>query len=1357
MLNFQVRKLRCIAIITLLSFVNTIVLSAHAHVATVPQTQIASSLKSLTTIENSDSEYLFKEVEYLTDDVFNGYKYFYEKLKADNYNALLDTDFIPIGVGDITIFIPSMRSMPKLIGTPFVERALIQSQLTTLIHQRWIPGYDSYEDQVKQLYTNGIRLSLSWGLKIGESVPKEKLSSIPYDIIWPEVVNVNGQQALVPVVYLSQTTLNTKIENNTVSLGSANLSFENITIDGAHIQVRRNALIKTRENFVNKNTVFEAKDIIIASGRNIENHSGTISGDKLKLIANKVVNNTLVIRHNYAMGFNDKIGSIATIKAIGDIDVDTKSDIANIGGELSAQGSIKLNAGGSIFIVPQQKTSNHEFNSEIWKLKESSLKNIPSKITAGEVLSLISEKAVLIKGSELEGKTLVEILAKLGIRILNDEDSYSYYEKYEVELEGFFSKEREFTEKQQLATTLVRSLIKSGNNIVINTKLGDIVLRAIKLESEGSTEIVAEDGAIDVQIAKEKSFYSYSSVSEGAFRFKYRGYGHNKETAFYNELFARGILRLDAAKGFRIEYAGEGSLDEIINNLSQSPELAWLKDVRSRSDINWQHVELALEEWDYKQQGLTKASAAIICIAVAVSTGGAGASLLSGVTTNSTLVAMTQAAITNIATQATVSIASGNSIGETLHNLGSKQAIKSLATSVVTAGVLDVVDSNLFNSTPTAEAGSQAATANSSVLIDIPEQSLQMLSHAIVNVSVDRLINGSAQDSFSQSLINSMALDAVNKIGATLAGKIGNAARGGKIDTAIQYILHAALGCAIGTVSASIDNDEKELACYSGAGGAVVGEFIAQQYLKSLKEDLNYKLTDWIEHQNPDMDTVIRKSKEWKRKGVDLAKLAAGITAFALKGNVDIAAQTGANAAENNALPLVWIAAVAISAAYTTYVGDGNPIEGLKEIGRGNDVISQTMGPIIDEAIKKGFETLSHDQQVLVVNALQKLSALTEAALLTADNSTGNIASEWWNSLDEETQAALKGTTIVVSSITGGGAAAKTTLKVGEKVIDVVGNAKALLKKKKNSGRNILSDGGGSDAEAGHSNLPVNETGATTRADNPGGRNIGDETGGESDFNGSESHPVKKDDPKSESLSKSNIELNRLADDFIVKLPESKQIINDMLELSKSGKIKGLGDWIEFASPKGHSNKSDLVSELREAKRIILDNPNSIVDIGSDLNPPLRKNGERMTTMDLIVEGPIVRNIEVKTIEKPIRTSKEVLKGISHAAEKAKERVEDGKPFKGRIEGTSVIELQLGKKRKGKLITDVSLDGTVKTYSLDGVERKSSNIFDSITNDLNNYKGEGVELVDSFNVVDKTSGELLALYSKNGNIWVRIK
>ncbi|WP_228732138.1 DUF637 domain-containing protein, partial [Acinetobacter baumannii] len=62
----------------------------------------------------------------------------------------------------------------------------------------------------------------------------------------------------------------------------------------------------------------------------------------------------------------------------------------------------------------------------------------------------------------------------------------------------------------------------------------------------------------------------------------------------------------------------------------------------------------------------------------------------------STLGAMANAAITSLATQAGVSlINNGGDIGKTLKDLGSKDSIKSLATSVVTAGLLSQVGTAL--------------------------------------------------------------------------------------------------------------------------------------------------------------------------------------------------------------------------------------------------------------------------------------------------------------------------------------------------------------------------------------------------------------------------------------------------------------------------------------------------------------------------------------------------------------------------------------------------------------------------------------------------------------------------------------
>ncbi|MGU3313901.1 DUF637 domain-containing protein, partial [Acinetobacter sp. M5A5_2a] len=157
-------------------------------------------------------------------------------------------------------------------------------------------------------------------------------------------------------------------------------------------------------------------------------------------------------------------------------------------------------------------------------------------------------------------------------------------------------------------------------------------------------------------------------------------------------------------------------LRDAILDLSKKPGNEYLKELVNRKDVDWQTVLLTQKDWDYKQQGLTAAGAAIIVIIITIvtmgtgtaaaagaaggtaasgTTVGLGASMIgsAGITTTaagaivpSTLGAMANAAITSLATQAGVSlINNGGDIGKTLKDLGSKDSIKNLATSVVTA------------------------------------------------------------------------------------------------------------------------------------------------------------------------------------------------------------------------------------------------------------------------------------------------------------------------------------------------------------------------------------------------------------------------------------------------------------------------------------------------------------------------------------------------------------------------------------------------------------------------------------------------------------------------------------------------
>ncbi|MCL1624437.1 DUF637 domain-containing protein, partial [Moraxella sp. Tifton1] len=118
-----------------------------------------------------------------------------------------------------------------------------------------------------------------------------------------------------------------------------------------------------------------------------------------------------------------------------------------------------------------------------------------------------------------------------------------------------------------------------------------------------------------------------------------------------------------------------------------------------RDDINWQQLILTDEDWDYKQQGLTPAGAAIVTIALSIATGGASSSIASAATTafqSNTIGAMASTAFNTLTNKAAISLINNQgNIKATLKELGSKDSVKQLAFALASAGIGHKIDKTL--------------------------------------------------------------------------------------------------------------------------------------------------------------------------------------------------------------------------------------------------------------------------------------------------------------------------------------------------------------------------------------------------------------------------------------------------------------------------------------------------------------------------------------------------------------------------------------------------------------------------------------------------------------------------------------
>ncbi|ELL30494.1 pre-toxin domain with VENN motif family protein [Neisseria meningitidis 77221] len=347
------------------------------------------------------------------------------------------------------------------------------------------------------------------------------------------------------------------------------------------------------------------------------------------------------------------------------------------------------------------------------------------------------------------------------------------------------------------------------------------------------------------RIQTEEKLESNSTVWQ-----KQAGSGSTVETLKLPSFEGPALPKLTAPGGY-IADIPKGNLKTEIEKLAKQPEYAYLKQLQVAKNVNWNQVQLAYDRWDYKQEGLTEAGAAIIALAVTVVTSGAGTGAVLGL--NGAAAAATDAAFASLASQASVSfINNKGDVGKTLKELGRSSTVKNLVVAAATAGVADKIGASALNN-----------VSDKQWINNLTVNLANAGSAALINTAVN---GGSLKDNLEANILAAL----VNTAHGEAASKIK------QLDQhyIVHKIAHAIAGCA-----AAAANKGK---CQDGAIGAAVGEILGEALLDGRDPgSLNVK----------DRAKIIAK-----------AKLAAGTVAALSKGDVNAAANAAAVAVESNAL-----------------------------------------------------------------------------------------------------------------------------------------------------------------------------------------------------------------------------------------------------------------------------------------------------------------------------------------------------------------------------------------------------------------------------------------------------------------------
>ncbi|WP_039914192.1 cytidine deaminase-like fold-containing protein [Cellvibrio mixtus] len=833
---------------------------------------------------------------------------------------------------------------PKFVGDSFVQSRIIRAQYRSLMGRYFFSGVLRSEEieaiETSRLYENAKTYAaannLTLGNPLGNAAPLQ-------DMIWPELKQINGKSYLVPVVHLSQNTLNNKVVGHLIEFDS-NAVFAGIQLDFATLIAGYNSTITGLGGIINNGGDIKSPgNLTLATNGTLANMGGNITAaQNLTIYSNDFYNKTLVVPYKDKNGEGTRLGAVAGINAQdGNLLIKAANNITFAGSTAGAGGTLTLNAAGDINILPVVTGGSSQSQEGHWKVNKNTTDLLMSRLAADDTLSLIASGVINITASELiSTKGGIELLAQNGIHIIDELE--------QTQIQKVDRKGKTTGTSSEFRTEAVRAILKAGKGVLLDSAHGDVVLKATEITSADGTQVNARDGKVHLLMTKELEEFHLQTVKKSTWTIKTRTEDVIHENNIQNAIL--GGLKVQATYGINVEYTGKegATLKEQIEEFRKVPEMKWMADLYDQAladagpGLNWEVMEEVHKEIRKTKRNLSPAAMAIIAICVAVAMGPVGASLVGssggGVAAaisssiGGTLGAAVSAGAVALTTQAVQSLAAGNNLRETLNAMDSDESLRSLAISMVTAGAMQHTDFKIFD-----------AVKGDSLGVSLARQAGHVVVDATVSAGISVAINGGNFDAFKNTFKQSLIANSINTIGEHMAKTIGKAFDHGidstALDTALKYISHAASGCIIGAATAQTSNSSSQAnsSCLAGAGGAVIGEYIGSKYRNSnevlaAKEAIdsfiaengetvaklraagytNEKILE-IFSSRSNVPYLMNQLDQLQRKGVDLAKLGAAFSAFAVGANesqINIAASMGETTAQNNALSLIGAATV---------------------------------------------------------------------------------------------------------------------------------------------------------------------------------------------------------------------------------------------------------------------------------------------------------------------------------------------------------------------------------------------------------------------------------------------------------------
>ncbi|MGE7993318.1 filamentous hemagglutinin N-terminal domain-containing protein [Pseudomonas sp. NPDC089554] len=394
----------------------------------------------------------------------------------------------------------------KRLGDGFYEQRLIQQALVARTGQRFLDGQTSDEQLFKHLMDNAIQSKQQLDLALGISLTSAQVAALTHDIVWLENAEVNGEQVLVPVLYLANANHRLAANGALIAGSDVNLIAGQQLDNVGTLRASNSLSAQAGGNLVNSGLVEAGKRLDLQAGNDLVNKAGgIIAGRDVSLTATQdVLNERTLTSHQSSNGSyaqqRDFVDNAARVEATNNLVVNAGRDVLNRGGALASGGDthIKADRDVSLSSVAQRVSNDHGVRHN-----NSSVTQNGSSVQAGQDLTISAGRDVTAIASQVEVKRDLAMTAVGDLSLVSAAN-----EQHSA------TKTRKVTAQDDRVTQVASTVTAGGN---LNLRAGEDLTLVASQAKAGKEAYLYAGNDVELLAAHDESYSYYKKKKEGSF------------------------------------------------------------------------------------------------------------------------------------------------------------------------------------------------------------------------------------------------------------------------------------------------------------------------------------------------------------------------------------------------------------------------------------------------------------------------------------------------------------------------------------------------------------------------------------------------------------------------------------------------------------------------------------------------------------------------------------------------------------------------------------------------------------------------------------------------------------------------